>query len=75
MAKTETGLNSKAVNLLKKPRVKKEIIREQLRSYAMVENAESCVIQLDFNYLTGRATKLSVLGTITKKWRAYQNEN
>jgi hypothetical protein len=68
MAKTETELNSKAVNLLKKPRVKKEIIREQLRRYATVENAESYVIQLDFNYLTSQATQLSVLGTITKKW-------
>jgi hypothetical protein len=68
MAKTETELNSKAVNLLKKPRVKKEIIREQLRRYATVENAESYVIQLDFNYLTTQATQLSVLGTITEKW-------
>ena len=68
MAKTETELNSKAVNLLKKPSSKKEIMWEQLRSYATVENAESYVIQLDFNYLTGRTRQLSVLGTIAKKW-------
>lgn len=68
MAKTGAELNSWAVTLLKKSRSKKELIREQLQRYATVENAESFVIQLDFNYLTGLDTQLSVLGRIAKKW-------
>lgn len=67
MAKTETELNSKVVNLLKKSRTKKKIL-EQLRRYTTVGNAESYVIQLDFNYLTSQATQLSVLGSVAKKW-------
>jgi hypothetical protein len=68
MAKTETELNSKIVNLLKKSRGKKQMILEQLLMYATVGNAESYVIQLDFNYLTSQATQLSVLGPVAKKW-------
>ena len=68
MAKTETELNFKVVNLLKKSRAKKEMILVQLQRYATVGNAESYVIQLDLNYLTSQATQLSVLGCVAKKW-------
>jgi len=68
LAKTETEIDSKVVDVLKKFRTKKDMIVEQLRMYTMVIIAGSYVIKPDFNYLVGRAKQLGVLGTRGKKW-------
>jgi len=66
--RTETEIDSKVVDVLKKFRTKKDMIVEQLRMYTMVIIAGSYVIKPDFNYLVGRAKQLGVLGTRGKKW-------
>lgn len=73
MAKTKTDLNPKVVDMLKAYRAKREMMLEQLLRYAAVKNAESYVIQLDFDYLPGQAAQLSVQGTRAKKG-ACENE-